>query len=476
MLGYGVDEMLTMHIQDIDPNFPFGNLQEIIESIKLNGYRQIETCNKTKDSREILVEMSLYYLPKRQDTPARIICFITDITSRKEAELALRNAKSEAETASAAKSNFLANISHEIRTPMNAIIGFTYLLLNKGNLESDHVEKLRKISAASEHLLDIINDVLDLTKIESGKLHLEETEFSTSTMLDTPFLLIGDKATAKGLNLRIERSILPPTLIGDSTRLNQMLINYLTNAVKFTEKGDITLRVSVIEESTDTIFIKFAVEDTGIGISELQKNRLFNVFEQADNSTTRKFGGTGLGLAINRRLALLMGGDVGVESQPNVGSCFWFTARLKKAKAKMETTPMSSAFPAITQNGVYQQYSGKHLLITEDNEINRIVIKELLFDSDLILDFAVDGVEAVTKSRNCQYDLILMDIQMPKMDGLEATHAIRQLPNHKSTPIIALTGNAFNDDRMACLQAGMTDFLAKPLRPKDLHQALIKWL
>ncbi len=476
MLGYSVEEMLSMRVQDYDPNFPTESLHEIIETIRLNGQGQIETINRTKDGHDLLVEISLYYLPKRDDSPARLIGFITDITNRKESEMALQQAKLEAEAANLAKSKFLANMSHEIRTPMNAITGMIYLLLKNGNLNSDQEDKLNIISTASDHLLAIINDVLDLTKIESGKLTLEQTEFNMATMIETALLLVLDRAKLKGLNLKVEHHVLPTTLIGDSTRLKQMLINYLSNAVKFTENGEIILRISVIEETPADLLLKFSVQDSGLGITEEQKHRLFSVFEQADNSTTRKFGGTGLGLAINSLLAHLMNGEVGVESQPNVGSIFWFTARLKKVESHFETEASSLTLLGDTEALIRLSHSGKHLLVAEDIAVNRMVVEEILSETGLIIDFAEDGIEAVAKSKENQYDIILMDIQMPKMNGMEATIAIRQMTSYSSTPIIAMTGNAFEEDRIACLQAGMTDFLAKPVIPNDLFETLFKWL
>ena len=360
---------------------------------------------------------------------------------------------------------------------MNAIMGMTYLLLNKGNLNSEQVDKLQKINKASDHLLAIINDVLDITKIEAGKLTLEETEFNTLAMIDSTLALIADRAAAKGLTLQIEHALMPMTLLGDTTRLQQMLLNYLSNAVKFTEQGEITLRVVILEDRAEDLLLKFTVQDCGVGISAEQKSRLFCVFEQADNSTTRRYGGTGLGLAINRRLALLMGGEVGVESQLLAGSQFWFTARLKKALAMQALASPGSRILLETPEALLRrQHSGKRLLVTEDIDINRVVVGEILAECGLIIDFAEDGLIALTKARHEQFDVILMDVQMPIMDGLVATRAIRHLPGYAATPIIAMTGNAFNEDRLQCLQAGMTDFLAKPVHAQDLQETLLKWL
>ena len=479
MLGYSMEEMLTMSVQDFDPNFPSENLQQIIDAIRQQGYGQIETINQTKDGRELLVEISIYYLPEREGNSARLIGFVTDITQRKEFELTLQQAKLEAESANQAKSRFLANMSHEIRTPMNVILGMTYLLLKDGHFNVEQQEKLEKIATASNHLLNIINDVLDLSKIESGKLTLEQSKFNMIQLLEDSCALLTEKARFKGLSLVVENKVLPISFIGDYTRLKQMLINYLGNAIKFTTDGSIILSAFIIEETTDDAVVKFVVKDTGIGISEEQKERLFSAFEQADNSTTRNFGGTGLGLAINRYLANLMGGQVGVESQLGTGSSFWFTTRLGKIKENVFSSNVlvEEASQSISpETVILRDYTGMRLLIVEDNEMNRIIAQELLSATGLVLEFAENGLEAVTKTQNGYFDIILMDLQMPKMDGLAATRAIRQLPSYGSTPIIAMTGNAFIEDQQACFAAGMNDFLGKPVLPKNLYEMLLKWL
>jgi CheY-like chemotaxis protein len=284
--------------------------------------------------------------------------------------------------------------------------------------------------------------------------------------------MLQERLQAKGLQLLIEQVPLP-TLLGDPTRLQQALLNYVGNAVKFTEQGRIILRVEVLGEDTETLMLRFAVEDTGIGIAPEVLPRLFATFEQADNTTTREYGGTGLGLAITRKLAQLMGGDAGVESAPGSGSTFWFTARLKKGgEMASPDQPDGTNAEALLRS----DHAGARILVAEDEPVNREIIRVLLEDIGLVVDLAEDGLMAVDKARADDYDVILMDMQMPKLDGLEATRQIRHLPRHATTPILAATANAFNDDRARCLSAGMNDFLAKPINPESLYSILLRWL
>ena len=408
-------------------------------------------------------------------------CHLENLVAQRTAQITdlnqqLEKRVQEAETANRAKSAFLANMSHEIRTPMNAITGLAYTLQQKGQLNVEQQEKLHKIVGASNHLLAIINDILDISKIEADKLTLEHADFNLNALIEDICGLMGGAIAEKGLRFVIDTDHLPNILNGDVTRLRQVLLNYLGNAVKFTDAGEIALRGRIIEEDGKTLLLNFSVEDTGIGVTEEQKTRLFSNFEQADSSITRRFGGTGLGLVINRHLARLMGGEVGIETRAQGGSIFWLTVRLGKAmasvEAKMPDVPAQGSAAALIQ----KKYHGTRVLLAEDEEINREVAGEILAYCGLNVDFAENGQQAVKMAQANCYALILMDMQMPELDGLTATRAIRALPGYASTPILAMTANAFAEDRQACLDAGMNDHVAKPVDPDSFYTCLLKWL
>jgi len=474
LLGYTQEELLQLTVSDIDPNFPEAAFLEINERIRQQGQLKFETEQARRDGSLVPVEMTVYYHPAQGDTPPRMISFLLDITERKRAQQALSEAKAAAEAANQAKSAFLANMSHEIRTPLNAILGLNHLM-QAGTLAPEQTERLTKMEVASRHLLSLINDILDLSKIEAGRLEIETDNFHLSAVIDNVASIIRESARGKGLSLDVDPDGVPLWLRGDVTRLRQSLLNLASNAVKFTERGGIVIRASLLDAQGDALRVRFEVRDTGIGLAPDQQARLFQTFQQADSSTARRYGGTGLGLALTRRLVQMMGGDVGVDSVPGQGSTFWFTVALQSGHGPMPKHTTAETIEA-AELRLREDHRGARVLLAEDNPINAEVVTQLIHAVGLDVAVAANGRAALEMAGARGFDLILMDMQMPEMDGLEATRAIRCISAYAATPILALTANAFAEDRRACLEAGMNDVLTKPIEPALLYQALARWL
>ncbi len=606
-LGYTKEELLALPVSEVAADFTCAKLQDLTERLREKGVETREGKHRAKDGHTFDAETTFYvadYLNQEI-----VVANVKDITERKWAEAAILEAKEVAEAGTKAKSDFLANMSHEIRTPMNAIIGMSHLTL-RTELNSRQRDYVEKIQQSGQHLLGIINDILDFSKIEAGKLTVENIDFDLEKVLENVSTLISEKATAKHLELIFDIDPAVSThLKGDPLRVGQILINFCNNAVKFTEKGEIIVKARVQEEDERGKLVYFSVSDTGIGLTPEQMGRLFQAFEQADATTTRQYGGTGLGLAISKKLANLMGGDVGVESELGKGSTFWFTARLGTSQAsrrnlsrpdlrgrhvliiddnsqarevlssmltsmtfvadeapsgqegiemvrqasdaghpyeivfvdwqmpgmdgieagkRIRTLPNLSTPPRLVMVTAYgreevmkqaeensfasvlvkpvtasmlfdsaiqvlgadhdkiddvqaspglklDQLRGTRVLLVEDNELNQEVAMGLLGTADMSIDLADNGAIAVRMVGEKEYDLVLMDMQMPVMDGITATKAIRSNPRFNSLPIIAMTANAMDTDREACLQAGMNDHVGKPIDPDEMFATIMRW-
>jgi PAS domain S-box-containing protein len=397
---------------------------------------------------------------------------LTDVTARRETEAALRAAREAAERANRARAAFLATVSHEIRTPINGVIGMTGLLLDT-NLTAEQWRFANTLRVSAEHLLQVINDMLDYSKLDAGKLEFEHLPLSLRELIDSVLAITAPRAAAKGIALTATLPNDPPEgLIGDAGRLRQVLLNLVGNAVKFTEAGEVAIDASLKDLGPGRAALTVAVTDTGIGIPAEAAKTLFTEFGQVDSSVSRRFGGTGLGLAICKRLLDGMGGRIEVESSPSIGSRFRFTVPLDKARSAAEAEAVAEPEPIIGDVSL----SGR-VLVAEDNPTNQLITAAVLDKYGLRVDLVSNGIEAVDAVRNIPYDLVLMDMQMPEMDGLEATIAIRKLPGKAGEiPIIGVTANAFREDHERCREAGMQDIVTKPFRWSDLAKRMTRYL
>jgi PAS domain S-box-containing protein len=387
---------------------------------------------------------------------------LVDVTERKQIEEA-------ALAANRAKSEFLANMSHEIRTPLSAIAGMA-MMIRKEPLSAMQSDRLRKLELAVSHLSSTINDVLDLSKIEADKLELEQGPVDMDAVFDNVVAMVHENLEKRGLTLNMAIDPMPKGLVGDATRVEQALLNYVSNAIKFTPSGSITVKAFVTERSETAALLRIEVQDTGVGIPADKHGILFNAFVQADSSTTRKFGGTGLGLAITKRFVEAMGGEVGFSSEAEKGSKFWFSVKFG-INAVAQPSPHTKAVNA--GSTLKSRHAGKRVLLAEDDEFNREVGVFLLQDVGMEIHIAENGQSAVDMAAGNHYDLILMDMQMPVLDGLEATRRIRAVSTDTSLPIVAMTANAFFEDKLRCMEAGMNDFLTKPVNPDVLYEVML---
>lgn len=498
MLGYAEGELGT-HWDDwaaiIQPD-DMANVRQQIAALATMPERPYSVMFRVraKDGSEHWIESRGRVIEHRDGKVVRMAGTHLDITARKQVDAELQQyrehleelvllrtidleaAKAAAEAASRAKSTFLANMSHELRTPMNGVMGMIDMAKRR-MADAKGLEQLEKAKLSAERLLGVLNDILDLSKIEADRLVLENVPFQLADSVGNVIGVLEHSASQKGLRLTtdVPADLANLPLFGDPLRLGQILINLLGNAIKFTEQGEIVLRAKLIAETVEVLKVRFEIVDTGIGIDAEAQMRLFQSFEQADNSMTRRYGGTGLGLAICKRLVQLMGGDIGLESALGSGSTFWFIVPLKKRDSA--SLPHAKVVSALsTEQRLKTDYAGARILLAEDEPITQEISRCLLEDVGMEVDIAADGLQALALAKQTAYALILMDMQMPNMNGVDATQAIRADSLNVATPILAMTANAFAEDKARCLAVGMNDFITKPVNPDALYLSLLSWL
>lgn len=447
------------------------HLEEVFQKVKEAGQVTEEVVVRSRTGRMIPCEVR--HLPLKFHSATSLLSYVRDLSAQKKNEEALRAAKDKAEVAAQAKSDFLANMSHEIRTPMNAMVGLIHLIKDSG-LDSQQMDYLGRIEDSTRSLLRIINDVLDFSKIDAGRLEMEEAEFDLASLLREVLNLNLPLAWQKGLELILtETPNLKAPLLGDEVRLQQILNNLIGNALKFTSQGRVSLSVRLLDDDRDEgrVRLEFTVRDTGIGFGPEQAERLFVAFNQADTSTTRKYGGTGLGLAISKSLVELMGGEIWTESRPGEGAAFHFTARFKHAAGAALKKASDPAQNETEKAELAARIKGAKILLVEDNEVNQLVARRIMEKAGLMVSIADNGLRALESLEADQFDLVLMDIQMPEMDGLEATRRIRANPRWADLPVVAMTAHALPGDQESFIKAGMSGYVSKPFKPQELIAA-----
>lgn len=448
------------------------NAEEAFFTALKTGRLSYEARVIRPDKSECWVKVNGTTFYNEKDKPVRLLGTIQDITEEKSIEINLREAKRASEEALKFKEQFLANMSHEIRTPMNAIVGFTDLIL-KTNLAADQKQFIDAIKTSGENLLVIINDILDFSRLQAGGFNFEKIDFKLSQVMSTLTDLLLPKSVEKGikLSIAIDKNI-PDNLIGDPTRLNQILLNLVGNAIKFTESGEVVTKIKPIHEDDKSIELQFSVVDTGIGIPENKINSIFEVFMQATNETTRKYGGSGLGLSIVKQLVEQQGGNISVKSKERLGSTFSFSLTFGKnlhPRSEENISTHKTEGPVI---------NNLRVLLVEDNKLNQVLAKTALMSWNWHVEVADNGVMALQKLEENDFDIVLMDIQLPEMDGYEATRNIRTKFNgyKKLIPIIAVTAHAMASEETKCFIAGMNGYISKPFTPKILFEKIVSVL
>ncbi len=474
LLGYSSAELLSRNFVELTHADDRERSAEGIARLLQGEIAEFRTEKRyvRKDGSTLWCDVTMNVVRNAAGMPERTVAVMQDIGAYKRSQQELSAAKEAAEGANRAKSTFLANMSHEIRTPLHNILGLAQLL-RRDTQDPKRMRRLDDLCGSSQHLLAVINDVLDLSKIEADHLVLDRVNFSLGQLIDRVSSVVAASVREKGLHLvlDVDPALREVVLQGDSLRLGQVLINLVSNSVKFSDQGSITLSVRCVAELDRTaLTLRFSVRDTGIGISKADQNRLFIAFEQIDNSSVRKYGGTGLGLTISDRLVRAMGGAIEVESEPGSGSAFSFELGFARGSRVDDDDEQEEEMPTAIS------FSGSLVLVAEDHPLSRELMQQMLLELGCSVDLVRNGAEAVERARVGSYDLILMDVQMPVLDGLAATRLIREMPEHRSTPILAVTANAFVEDREQCTAAGMSGHLTKPLSITRLAQVLSHWL